>query len=204
MPGKEGCSSAIAPSVRVQVRKERPDDAADVFRVVSAAFQQAEEAELVGALRRSGSLVLSLVAVCGAETRREGCKTKEEYSGGHDTIVGHIAFSRCFVGDKPCVLLAPLAVAPSHQKKGVGAALTKRGTALLREQGEQVVLVLGHPKYYPRFGFDAQFTKAINASWPHSDAFMGLALDPSPEKAGVPVAGDLRIASAFDALPDDH
>jgi putative acetyltransferase len=122
----------------------RPEGAADrqaILDVNREAFGREDEARLVDALRESPAFVpaLSLVA--------------EE--GG--AIVGHILFTHLTVADggvaRPALALAPMAVLPASQNRGVGSALVRRGLADAREQGHHVVIVLGHPAYYPRFGF---------------------------------------------------
>lgn len=124
----------------LEIRTEEAGDREAVRRVNEAAFDTPEEADLVDALRASGDALpeLCLVATRGGE------------------VVGHIAFSRARLGeDGPEILaLAPMAVAPEAQNEGIGSALVQEG--LLRAEATQfpLVVVLGHPDYYPRFGFD--------------------------------------------------
>jgi putative acetyltransferase len=125
----------------VLIRPERPADHEQVFRVVELAFGQPAEARLVEALRRSPAFIpeLSLVAV---EDER---------------VVGHILFSRIAVRSAAetheAVALAPMAVLPERQRAGIGSALVERGLADARRLGHRVAIVVGHPAYYPRFGF---------------------------------------------------
>jgi putative acetyltransferase len=123
----------------ITIREEGRRESAAVWAVVSAAFGQAAEADLVESLRENGNLLLSLVA------ERDG------------EIVGHIAFSPITVeseaGDWQAVGLGPLAVAPAFQRQGFGSALMYAGLEAVRQQGHEVVFVLGHPAYYHRFGF---------------------------------------------------
>lgn len=129
------------------VREELPGDAVAVRRVVEHAFGQTEEAELVERLRRVGAVT----AACVAEWERD-----TPMSSAHQ-IVGHILFSPVTIaGRRPPVAavgLGPLAVAPEHQRQGVGTALVEWGLARCRDRGVGLVVVLGHPAYYPRFGF---------------------------------------------------
>jgi putative acetyltransferase len=128
----------------IEVRPERPADRAAVRHVVEAAFGRREEADLVDALRNDPAWELSLVA---------------EVDGA---VAGHILFTRARVDDGPEVLaLAPLAVLPEHQRTGVGAALMGEG---LRRVGEPVV-VLGHPDYYARFGFEPAARVGLSNDW---------------------------------------
>ena len=120
------------------VRPERRGDAGRVRAVNLAAFEGAEEADIVDRLRGAGGRQLSLVAEVDGE------------------LVGHILFSEVTVGGAPTATgmgLAPMAVLPGHQNRGIGSALVRRGLAMLRDEGCPFVVVLGHPTYYPRFGF---------------------------------------------------
>lgn len=121
------------------IRPERPDDRMAIHAVNAAAFGRAGEADLVDALRANGHLTLSLVA---------------EHDG---KVVGHVAFSPATItspaGDWTALALGPLAVLPSRQRAGVGAALVRAGLAACLVMGHDVVFLLGHETYYPRFGF---------------------------------------------------
>ena len=122
---------------------------------------------LVYALRASDAFIpeLSLVALEG------------------ETIVGHVLFTRVVIGDDDAshdgLALAPVAVAPSHQRKSVGSALVRRGLEEARRLGQQAVIVVGHPEYYPRFGFAPAQARGIRAPFPVNDeSFLALALRP--------------------------
>lgn len=147
------------------VRPERPEDRSDVHRVNELAFARAEEADLVDALRSSGVELISLVA----ERERE--------------IVGHILFSPVAVdtdNSRTCLSgLAPMAVVPMLQRTGIGTKLVLAGLSALREKGERGVVVLGHPAYYPRFGFAPanRFGLRWEVDCPE-EAFMALELKP--------------------------
>lgn len=120
------------------VRAERPEDRAAVRAVHLAAFETNAEADLVDALRDQASPVVSLVA---------------ENDRG---IVGHILFTPVTLNGDPelCFMgLAPMAVSPRHQNKGIGSALVRAGLDRCSEIGVGAVVVLGHPSFYPRFGF---------------------------------------------------
>jgi len=122
----------------MHVRPENPEDASAIRRVVSAAFGQAAEAELVDALRAAGAAKISLVA-------------EDE-----DEVIGHILFSPIEL--RPSIAgtvlgLAPMAVAPERQRTGTGSALVRAGLERCRELGHVAVVVLGHSEYYPRFDF---------------------------------------------------
>ncbi|MEW6125584.1 MAG: N-acetyltransferase [Acidobacteriota bacterium] len=121
------------------IRKEQPQDLAAIYQVVEQAFGQADEAKLVDRLRANGKAVVSLVAI---KDRR---------------VVGHILFSEVTFASALCdvkaIGLAPMAVLPQLQNQGIGSQLVKAGLDECRELGYEVVVVLGHAKYYPRFGF---------------------------------------------------
>lgn len=155
------------------VRPETPADHAAIHAVNLSAFAQPDEADLVDRVRAEGAVLLSLVAEQDA------------------AIVGHILFTRMHVADTPAVALAPVAVDPAHQHRGIGAALIRRGLDLLRDSGERIVIVVGHPAYYPRFGFAA----AVGIEHPFPpEAFMALELTPG---ALAGVAGPVRYPPAF-------
>ena len=140
--------------------EERPGDAASVRDVSLEAFETALEADLVELLRERCSEQLSLVA------RIDG------------TIVGHILFTPVTVTAGEDLLkgmgLAPMAVRPGHQRQGVGSALVRRGLDLLRDAGYPFVVVLGHPAYYPRFGFERACDRGLRSEFEGvpDDAFM--------------------------------
>ncbi|WP_414473295.1 GNAT family N-acetyltransferase [Microvirga sp. M2] len=118
----------------------RVEDTADwpaAHAIHAAAFRRTAEAELVRRLRDDGDLVLSLTAHA-------------------DRPAGHIAFSRLLLHDAPALAgcaLAPLAVMPEFQGQGIGSALVRQGLERLAEDGYDLVVVLGEPAYYRRFGF---------------------------------------------------
>ena len=150
----------------ITIRIERPQDAAPVRMVNEQAFGRAAEADIVDRLRGTCGDCLSLAA--------------EEEDGD---VVGHVLFSPAIVeGHESSVVgmgLAPLAVMPSRQRQGVGSALVRRGLETLRERGCPFVVVLGHPDYYPRFGFERASAHGLACQWAGlpDDAFMTLILD---------------------------
>lgn len=140
----------------------RPATGADhggIHEVVSAAFGQADEADLVDRLRADGDVVVELVA--------------ESEDGD---LLGHILFSRLATDNAlRFAALAPVSVEPVHQLGGIGGKLINAGLDACRAAGIDAVVVLGHPDYYPRFGFRAEAAEAITAPF-SGKAFMALAL----------------------------
>jgi putative acetyltransferase len=143
----------------------RPEDRRDFdhVRVVNErAFEGPDEAAIVEALRGiSGAL--SLVAADG------------------DRIVGHILFTPVQIESRAMAIravgLAPMAVLPEYQRRGIGSELVRRGLDMCRASGQDAVVVVGHPTYYPRFGFVPAFTKGLECEFTVArEAFMVLEL----------------------------
>lgn len=144
-----------------------------IARLVRAAFLaefgRSDEPELIVRVRALGDVVRESVA------ERDGA------------IVGHILFSRAWVGAHPVVQLAPVSAATDRQERGIGSALIREGLDALRAAGETHVFLLGHPGYYPRFGFSAEAARAFDAPWngPHH---MLCRLAPGGPESGVLIA----------------
>ncbi|MEZ4450166.1 MAG: N-acetyltransferase [Nannocystaceae bacterium] len=145
------------------IRPERPGDAEAIREVVTAAFPTPAEAGLVDALRRAGRLAASLVAID---------------RGG--VIVGHVALSPVTVDGRaaPALGLAPVAVAPAHQGRGIGGALVRAAVAAARERGAALCVLLGAPGYYGRLGFGPAEALGLTSEYDAGDAFQALVLDP--------------------------
>lgn len=162
----------------VLIRSEIEADHAAVRSVNEKAFERRDEADLVDRLRSDGDLVLSQVAM-----------TEE--------VVGHIAFSRLQVEGATVRVsaLAPMAVRPGHQRRGVGTQLIHEALARLAVMGEDVVLVQGEPAFYGRFGFRCETAARINT--PYDGPYLqALALT----EAGRLACGVVRYPDAFTAL----
>ena len=129
------------------IRPEMPDDAAEVRAVNEAAFGGTLEAELIERLRVRRALTISLVALQDGQ------------------VVGHIAFSLVAIESADssfeAITLAPVAVLPAHQRQGVGGRLVRAGLQECQNLGHDIVVVVGHPTYYPRFGFVPAREKGI-------------------------------------------
>lgn len=148
----------------VLIRPEQPNDHRAVFGLNVAAFDSASEAKLVDRLRNECEVFISLVAI------------------DDQNIMGHIFFSPVILvsDDKAKIFgLGPMAVAPVHQRQGVGSALLRTGLDQCRKIGGKAVVVLGHPDFYPRFGFVPASQFGIGSDFPAPDeAFMALELKP--------------------------
>lgn len=147
------------------IREERPADGPAVRHVVEAAFGRPAEADLVEKLRANGKVTLALVA--------------EE----HGQIVGHILFSPVTIEANAELIqvagLAPLAVLPESQRSGVGSLLVRAGLAQCQAAGFDAAIVLGHPEYYPRFGFVPASRFGLHSEYAVRDeVFMALELRP--------------------------
>lgn len=150
--------------IPVQIRPAAAADETGIKELVTAAFEQDTEAGLVHRLRHCGAFVLELVATTA-----------------HGRILGHVGFSRVTPADVgpgqslAVTCMAPVSVWPEFQRQGVGSALIKEGISRLKEMREDLILVLGPPAYYPRFGFDAVLARKVKAPYA-GNAFMALAL----------------------------
>jgi putative acetyltransferase len=172
----------MRPEDNVIVRNENTEDAEErsaIHSINEAAFGSQNEADLVDTLRTDGVVLVSLVAEI------------------QERSVGHILFSRMWieatVGSVPAAALAPMAVLPEHQRRGIGGELIRHGLNLLREQDEQIVIVVGHPNYYPRFGFSSKKALSLESPFPQ-DAFMAMELSPGALEG---VRGRVRYPAAF-------
>ena len=147
----------------VIIRQEKPEDVEAIRCVNEQAFGQKEEACLVDKLRNRNVVTLSLVAVQA------------------DQIVGHILYSPVAIASEhpsfEAITLAPLAVLPEYQRKGIGSQLVRMSLEQCRRLGHEIVVVVGHPTYYPRFGFVPAKPKGIDCEFEvPEEAFMILEL----------------------------
>ena len=132
----------------VEIRDERPEDAAAIREINDRAFGGDAEGRIVDALRAHHALTLSLVATVDG------------------VAVGHIAFSPVNAATGVTGSgLAPVAVLPEHQRRGIGSALIQAGLTRLAESETPFVVVLGHPEYYPRFGFEPASQRGMRCEW---------------------------------------
>lgn len=154
--------------MNITIRCEEEKDFSEVFALNHAAFGEDNEARLVDFLRISESYVpgLSLVAT------------------DHEKITGHILFTKIRINTPDgksieSLSLAPMAVLPEFQHKGIGAALVKEGLQAAKAKGFTSVTVLGHANYYPKFGFEKAAKYSIFPPFDvPEDNFMIIELEP--------------------------
>jgi putative acetyltransferase len=149
----------------ITIRVENADDIHAVRRVNELAFGRPDEAALVDALRAASDPQISLVAVTNGQ------------------VIGHIFFSPVSIESEESTSsalgLAPMAVLPEYQRQGVGSQLVREGLRQCQRLGCNVVFVLGHPEYYPRFGFIPASRKGLRSEYPVPDeVFMVAELEP--------------------------
>ncbi|HEY7423949.1 MAG TPA: GNAT family N-acetyltransferase [Gemmataceae bacterium] len=166
----------------------RPETTADheaIRHVNRLAFGQDDEAWLVDGLRDGGYVRVSLIAERA------------------DRVVGHILFSDLPIlteaGTVPALALAPMAVLPGFQQQGIGSALVRRGLEVCKEQGHRIVVVLGHPHFYPRFGFSSKLASPLASVFGGGDSWMALELVPG---ALDHVSGKVAYPPPFDGEPE--
>lgn len=165
---------------RWRTRPETAADRAAVHEVVAAAFPTRDEADLVDALRTDPDAWLP------------GLSYVAEAPDG--SVAAHALLTRCRVGDAPALALAPVATTPAHQRSGAGRAVVRAVLDAARLRGESLVLVLGHPEYYPAFGFVPASRFGIRPGFEVPDeAMMALVLDDSGPVPG----GTIRYPAAF-------
>ena len=145
----------------MDIRDERPADVRSIRLVNRRAFGRDQEANIVDALRSNGATLLSMIAV------------------DEDDVVGHVMYSPVTIGELTGAGLGPMAVVPEHQRQGLGSDLVTASLERLRRAACPFVVVVGHPGFYPRFGFKPASLYGISCEWPVPDeVFMINVLDP--------------------------
>ena len=174
----------------IEIRESTKHDNEAINKIHLEAFGPGEGPEIVELVSnlfadKTAKPLLSLVAVVDNE------------------IAGHVLFTKARLAD-PGVsteiqLLAPLAVAPHLQKKGVGAKLVNTGLELLKQSATELVFVLGHPTYYPRCGFKPVGDQGLDAPYPipEKDADAWMVLELQGNKLGS-ISGKILCAEALD------
>ncbi|MDT0320515.1 GNAT family N-acetyltransferase [Streptomyces millisiae] len=161
-------------------RAETGADRSAIREIDLAAFPTALEADLVDALRADRSAWLEGLSLVVADERGE--------------LVGHALLTRCHIDEAPALCLGPVAVRPGRQNAGAGTAAVRAALRAAEDLGEHHVVVLGHPTYYPRFGFTRASGHGIGVTFDVPDeALMALTLDADHPLPG----GTVRYPAAF-------
>jgi putative acetyltransferase len=181
------CRTADDKKMEVKIRQENKDDFNTVFEVNKLAFGQENEASLVDLLRNSKAFIpeLSLVAIFD------------------NKVVGHILFTTIKIinddkNETDSLALAPMAVRPEFQNKGIGGQLIKYGLDKAKELGYKSVIVLGHEHYYPKFGFEPAEKWNIKSPFDiPTNIFMALELEKDGLKA---ISGTVIYPKEFETI----
>jgi len=167
--------------ILIDIREEGAADIDSVREVNRSAFGQDHEGNIVDALRSNGAALLSLVATLNGQ------------------VVGHIMYSPIVVGGTADgAALGPVAVLQEYQRQGIGSSLILAGNQRLKDAGCPFIIVIGHPHYYPRFGFMSARSHGITCEWDVPDeAFMLLFLD---EPKGRVLSGQAKYRPEFSSV----
>ena len=170
----------------LSILSETEEDIAAIREVVTAAFNRPNEAELVETIRNSPNFIPELSLVAKADGK----------------VVGHILFSPIAIetqqGNVEAIALAALCVTPTHQRQSIGAQLVQAGLTKCRELDHNIIIVLGDPHYYQRFGFETASKFGIQAPFTVPDeAFMVLELKPG---ALTGISGIVRYHEYFNEV----
>jgi len=167
--------------VSVEIRPGEARDVTGIWDANHKAFGREIEARLVDDLRDGGRARLSLVA------EEEG------------RLVGHVMFSEGVIrtggGEVGALALGPVCVVPDRQGRGIGSALIREGLDRCARAGHRIVVLLGHPGYYPRFGFSSERAEKLSSAY-SGEAFMALELVPGALSG---VVGEFEFAPPFGA-----
>ena len=166
------------------IRTERETDFSTVYKINCKAFGTTEEALLVNKIRKSGIPIISLVSEI------------------NNKLVGHILFSQAHIVSEnsriEIMVLAPMAVLPEYQRRNVGSEMVKLGLKLCIQNAYGAVAVLGHPEYYPRFGFKSSVNFNITSSYDvPDDVFMIMELKDGFLNS---LSGQVKYHKLFDEL----
>lgn len=144
----------------VVIRDETPADFAAIDHVNDLAFEETAQSQIIRELRKTGEALWSQVLL------------------KDDEIIGHLMFYKVWLdGDLITAGLGPLSILPAHQRQGYGGQLIRSGLKKCNPAAHQLIFLLGHTSYYPRFGFSSEIGARYKSPWPRP-AFMGLRLNP--------------------------
>jgi putative acetyltransferase len=170
--------------LNITVRSEQPADIPAIREINQQGFAGTQEADIVDALRQSCAELVSLVALVDGR------------------LVGHILFSPVVIesprGKVRGMGLGPLAVLPDYQRQGIGSHLIRSGLIKVKRSSSPFVIVLGHSRYYPRFGFERASLFGVQSQWSQvpDEAFMLLVIDKQAMKG---VSGTAFYRREFDS-----
>jgi len=171
--------------MRITIRKEEEKDHKQIYEVNKLAFQQENEGKLIEKIRNTENFIPELSIVAEIDNR----------------IVGHILFSKIKIVGKSVyesLALAPMAVIPEFQKKGIGSELVKKGIKMAKKLGFDSIIVIGHKEYYPKFGFQRASKWNIKCPFEVPDeVFMAIELT---EKAFEGKAGTVEYPDEFNEV----
>jgi putative acetyltransferase len=153
--------------MQLEIRNERPDDVEAICAVNRRAFGQDQEADLVDALRAAGAVLVSLVAIANGR------------------VVGHILYSPASIAGVRGAALGPMSVLPEYQRQGIGGKLVQSGNRKLETAGCPFIIVVGHPEFYPRFGFAPAKVRGITCEWNVPDSVFMIAVLDEQQMVGV-------------------
>jgi putative acetyltransferase len=172
-------------NLRITIRKEEEKDHKQIFEVNKLAFQQENEGKLIEKIRKNENFIPELSIVAEIDNR----------------IVGHILFSKIKIVGKSVyesLALAPMAVIPEFQRKGIGSELVKKGINKAKKLGFDSIIVIGHKEYYPKFGFQNASRWNIKCPFEVPDeVFMAIELT---EKAFEGKAGTVEYPDEFNEV----
>lgn len=151
-------------NINWHIRGENAQDIEAVQAVTLAAFETNLEANLLQKLRTDPAWISGLSVVAESPAGK---------------VVGHAVFTRCFIGEVPALFLGPVSVLPKYQNQGIGSAVIRDAMRRAGQLGENFLVLVGHPNYYPRFGFQRASRYGIRLAIDAPDeAVMAMSLDP--------------------------
>jgi len=130
------------------IRSEKPEDFKAIYEINKEVFDSEVEAQLIEKIRRSDNFIPELSLVAEKDSK----------------VVGHILFSRAKIKETIILILAPMTVLPEFQKQGIGSSLIKEGLKIGKDLDYPLVVLVGHPNYYPRFGFIPARAEGLESS----------------------------------------